>query len=190
MLKYVLAGVTALAIGGSTLVYAQQQQSDRGSRPGISQEDRAAFLDARIAAVRAGLKLTPEQEKSWPAVEAAVRDLIKIRTDQREARIAARANRDQRIDLVERLRSQADSMAAMATGMKRVAEAADPLYKSLDDGQKRRLAMLTRVGARAEMGNRMERKVRQFRGERGERGQRWQHRHGESDRPTGDRYRL
>ncbi len=189
MLKYALAGVAALAIGGSTLVYAQQQ-TGRDSRPGISQEDRSAMLDARIAAVRAGLKLSPEQEKNWPAVEAAVRDLIKIRTDQRQLRRDARANRDQRPDPVERLRTQADSMAAMATSMKRVVDAADPLYKSLDDGQKRRLALLTRVGARAEMGNRMERRDRQFRGERGERGQRWHHRHGDSDRPTGDRYRL
>jgi hypothetical protein len=186
MLKYALAGVAALAIGGSTLVYAQQQ-SDRGSRPGISQEDRSAMLDARIAAVRAGLRLSPEQEKNWPAVEAAVRDLIKIRTDQREARITARANRDQRADPVERLRSQADSMAAMATGMKRVAEAADPLYKSLDDGQKRRLAMLTRVGARETMRGRMERMERR---PDGDRGPRWRQHRGDGDRPMGDRYRL
>ena len=29
--------------------------------------------------------------------------------------------------------------------MKKIAEAADPLYKTLDDGQKRRLAVLTRM---------------------------------------------
>ena len=37
-------------------------------------------------------------------------------------------------------------MAATAAAMKRIAEAADPLYKTLDDGQKRRLAILTRYG--------------------------------------------
>jgi hypothetical protein len=34
-------------------------------------------------------------------------------------------------------------MAATAAAMKKIADAADPLYKTLDDGQKRRLAMLT-----------------------------------------------
>jgi hypothetical protein len=36
-------------------------------------------------------------------------------------------------------------MAATAGAMKKIAEAADPLYKTLDDGQKRRLAVLTRM---------------------------------------------
>ncbi len=38
-------------------------------------------------------------------------------------------------------------MAANAAGLKRIAEAADPLYKSLDDSQKRRLRVLTHMGA-------------------------------------------
>lgn len=152
MWKYALAGVVALGIGGSTLVYAQQRGDgprDTQFRGAMNAQDRSAFLDARIAAVRAGLRLTPEQEKNWPAVEAAVRDLVKIRDDQREARRDAR-NADQRPDPVERLRSSADTMATLAAGMKRVAEAADPLYKSLDDSQKRRLALLTRAGAMRE----------------------------------------
>jgi hypothetical protein len=152
MWKYALAGVVALGIGGSTLVYAQQRGDgprDFHFRGAMNAQDRSAFIDARIAAVRAGLRLTPEQEKNWPAVETAVRDLVKVRDDQREARRNAR-NADQRPDPVERLRSSADTMAALAAGMKRVAEAADPLYKSLDDSQKRRLALLTRAGAMRE----------------------------------------
>lgn len=150
MWKYALAGVVALGIGGTTLVYAQTRDDSHRHfqfRGSMNAQDRSAFLDAHIAAVKAGLRLTPEQEKSWPAVETAVRDLLKIREDQREARRTAR-NADQRPDPVERLRSSADGMAALAAGMKRVAEAADPLYKSLDDGQKRRLALLTRAGMR------------------------------------------
>ena len=37
-------------------------------------------------------------------------------------------------------------MAASAAAMKKIADAADPLYKTLDDGQKRRLAVLTGMG--------------------------------------------
>ena len=46
-------------------------------------------------------------------------------------------------DPVVRLRERADRMAATASVLKRIADAADPLYKTLDDGQKRRLAILT-----------------------------------------------
>ncbi|HEY9455250.1 MAG TPA: hypothetical protein VIR82_21435, partial [Bradyrhizobium sp.] len=35
--------------------------------------------------------------------------------------------------------------AASAAAMKKIADAADPLYKTLDDSQKRRLAVLTRM---------------------------------------------
>jgi hypothetical protein len=78
MKKVLLAGIAALAIAGSTAVYAQQRPwSHEHTR--MSPEDRAAFTDARIAAVKAGLKLTPDQEKLWPPVEAAVRDLAKLR---------------------------------------------------------------------------------------------------------------
>ena len=47
-----------------------------------------------------------------------------------------------------RLRERADNMAASAAAMKKIADAADPLYKTLDDGQKRRLAILTHMEAR------------------------------------------
>ena len=39
-------------------------------------------------------------------------------------------------------------MATSAAAMKKIADAADPLYKMLDDGQKRRLAILTHMEGR------------------------------------------
>ncbi len=60
----------------------------------FSPEDRAAMTDARIAALRAGLRLTPDQEKSWPAVESAMRDLAKQRSEVRERMREARRNPD------------------------------------------------------------------------------------------------
>ena len=39
-------------------------------------------------------------------------------------------------------------MAVSAAALKKIADAADPLYKALDDGQKRRLALLTHRGGR------------------------------------------
>ncbi|WP_420133002.1 Spy/CpxP family protein refolding chaperone [Rhodopseudomonas sp.] len=150
MKKVLLAGATVLALAGSSAAYAQHHgwfDHHRDHSPKASAEDRAAFADARIAAVHAGLKLTPDQEKLWPPLEAAVKDFAKLRIDRAEARIKARDDdRDsQAVDPVSRLRDRADSMAATAAAMKKIADAADPLYKSLDDGQKRRLRVLTRM---------------------------------------------
>src|SRR5437764_14239854 len=150
MKKFAIAGIAALAIAGSTVVYAQHRPwSHEHMR--MSPEDRAALTDARIAAVKAGLKLTPDQEKLWPPVEAAVRDFAKLRIDRANARMnAERDSQDSQkpSDPVARLRDRADTMAATAAAMKRIADAADPHYKTLDDGQKRRLAILTHMGSR------------------------------------------
>src|SRR5882762_11322847 len=149
MKKVLVAGVAALVIAGSTAVYAQHRPWFHDHFR-MSAEDRTAFADARIAAVHAGLKLTPDQEKLWPPVEAAVRDFAKLRIDRANARMNAERDSDQQKpdDPVARLRERAENMTATAAAMKKLADAADPLYKTLDDGQKRRLAILTHMGNR------------------------------------------
>ena len=151
MRKFAIAGVAALAIAGSTAVYAQHHRHWCHGHVRMSPEDRAAFADARIAAVKAGLKLNADQEKLWPPVEAAVRDFAKLRIDRANARMNAPrddSSQQKPDDPVTRLRDRADTMAATAAAMKKIADAADPLYKTLDDGQKRRLAVLTRMDGR------------------------------------------
>lgn len=143
MLKTVLAGATVLALAGGSLVYAHQR-GDGGPRAHhwqMSEQDRSAFADARIAALKAGLKLTPDQEKNWPALETALRERAKARSDRREARAQA----DRPTDPVERLRMRAERMSERGASLKRLADAAAPLYQSLDEGQKRRFAMLARL---------------------------------------------
>ncbi|MCA6114381.1 Spy/CpxP family protein refolding chaperone [Bradyrhizobium sp. WSM 1738] len=146
MRSFAIAAVAVLAIAGSTAVYAQHRHWGYGHMR-MSPEDRAAYADARIAAVHAGLKLTAEQEKLWPPVEAAVREFAKLKIDRANARMgASRDDSSQKPDdPVSRLRERADNMAASAAAMKKIADAADPLYKTLDDSQKRRLAVLTRM---------------------------------------------
>lgn len=149
LMKTLLAGTAALAIAGTTLAYAQQgpgaghergQERSQGWRP--SAQDMAAFGDARIAAVHAGLKLTADQEKMWPPVETALRDLAK----QRSERFAARASADKPADPIDRLNLRAETMTQTGTALKKLADAAGPLYKSLDDGQKHRLLVLAKLG--------------------------------------------
>ena len=150
MRKFAIAAVAVLAIAGSTAVYAQHRHWGYGHSR-MNPEDRAAYADARIAAVHAGLKLTADQEKLWPPVETAVREFAKLRIDRANARMnSSRDDSSQQKpdDPVTRLRDHADNMAATAAAMKKIADAADPLYKTLDDGQKRRLAVLTHMDRR------------------------------------------
>lgn len=139
VMKTVLAGATVLALAGGSLVYAQQRpDAAPGNAPRMSAEDVVAYGDARIAALKAGLKLTAEQEKHWPALEKALKDSAK----QRSERFAARASADAPKDPIARLKLQADAMSARGASLKTIADAAAPLYGSLDDAQKQRFVRL------------------------------------------------
>jgi hypothetical protein len=177
MLKAALAGTAALAIAGSSLVYAQERgrpggferpQSSERSQPNL--DDMRAFADARLAALHAGLGLTPDQEKNWPAFEQAAREMAKLRLDRFAAAAGSRRDRapqqQQASDPAERMHRRAAVMTETGNTLKKVADAMDPLYKSLDDGQKRRFAMLEQMLRPREDGQ----PSREFRGRDGERG--------------------
>src|SRR5215469_1290141 len=102
MWKAALAGTAAIAILGSSFVYAQQRgpgQFDRGFDRGGAErfrpnlDDMHAFVNARLAALHAGLGLNADQEKNWPAFEQASRELAKLRLDRLSANITARRDR-------------------------------------------------------------------------------------------------
>lgn len=114
----------------------------------MSEQDRAAFFAARLASVRAGLVLTPEQEKLWPPLESAVRDSANQRQAWRE-----RMQKEGRpASPVDAMRRMAEMSTARGETLKRVADAAAPLYNSLSDDQKRRLNTLAGGGMGAMMG--------------------------------------
>lgn len=141
MWKAILAGTAAVAIAGTSLVYAQQRPDGSAARARPSQADVAAFTDARIAALKAGLQLTAEQEKAWPGFEAALRDIAKARMERR----LARQSEPRPTDPVERMHRQAEELTTAGTSLKRLADAQAPLYASLDEGQKQRFQMLSRI---------------------------------------------
>jgi zinc resistance-associated protein len=107
-------------------------------RPRFSAADRAAFFDAHISGVHAGLQLTPEQEKLWPPVEAAMRAgkksvverMEKSRSETRPANAIALLRRMSEVDIEN------------GETLKALADAAAPLYQSFTDEQKRRLPFL------------------------------------------------
>jgi hypothetical protein len=81
MSKIVAALVTTLFLTASPLAYAQVPPG--GVMERLTAGDLSALTDARINLVKAGLQLTPDQEKYWPAVEGAIR----ARAKDRQARI-------------------------------------------------------------------------------------------------------
>jgi len=146
MMKKVVIGTAALMLAASAYAYAQAPIGGRdgGRRFQPRAEDRAAFLDARLAGLHAGLKLTPDQEKSWPAFEQAYRALAASRA---EAMNAFRdRDRDRASDPITRAQRAADFLTKRGAALKQYADAAAPLYSSLDDGQKVRFEILSRIG--------------------------------------------
>jgi zinc resistance-associated protein len=145
MLKKVVIGTAALMLAASAYAYAQQPTGrDGGRRFQPRAEDRAAFLDARMAALHAGLKLTPDQEKSWSGFEQGYRALAASRA---EAMNTFRdRDRDRADDPITRAQRAGDFMTKRGGALKQYADAAAPLYNSLDDAQKQRFEVLSRIG--------------------------------------------
>jgi hypothetical protein len=147
MRSLTVAAVAVLTIVGALAAVAQPQPAPTEPQPFArwqpSAEDVGALTDARVAGLKAGLKLTAEQERHWPAVDRAIRDAARERFD----RVSARRSAPPAVDPIERLRQRADALTGAANTIRRLADAAAPLYQSLDEAQKRRFAMLARMAA-------------------------------------------
>src|SRR5262249_21111692 len=76
MLRPVITATALIALAGSSLAYAQHHFGGGSGfandeprceqRHRLSAADVSAFADARIAGLKAGLQLTPDQAKNWP----------------------------------------------------------------------------------------------------------------------------
>ena len=151
MLKIAVIGTTALFLAASSIANAQTAQSPSPATPErLNPADRNTLTDMRVDLVKAALQLTPEQEKYWPAVESAIRanaedrrariskvqETVGRRAD--EGRIEALRNRDP-IAFLQR-RSQA--LAQRSADLDKLAEAWQPLYNTLSQEQRQRMAAL------------------------------------------------
>jgi hypothetical protein len=151
MWKPVIAATAALALIGSTLVYAQQQGGSSGRHHQMTPDRYVKRTNERIAAIKAGLELTPDQQQAWGAYQQALEDLVQFRVQRMQAR---QANQQQAGstqprkgggDPFARLSRRVDFMTQSAPLVKKMADAGEPLYQSLSDAQKGRFKMLTRL---------------------------------------------
>ncbi len=105
------------------------------AEPQLSAEQIVANSDAYIDRIKTELNLTPEQEKNWTAFNSAMHYLGHNGADRLNLRIA-RAKRDPPDDIIEQMRNEAQFLNDRAVDQRSVADAAEPLFTSLDDKQK------------------------------------------------------
>jgi hypothetical protein len=103
--------------------------------PQLTAEQIVANSDADIDRIKTELNLTPEQEKSWSAFNSAMHYLGHNGAERLNLRIS-RAKRDPPDDIVEQMRNEAQFLNDRAADQRAVADAAEPLFMSLDDKQK------------------------------------------------------
>ncbi|MHC2334626.1 Spy/CpxP family protein refolding chaperone [Bradyrhizobium sp. USDA 4454] len=103
--------------------------------PQLTAEQIVANSDANIERIKKELNLTPEQEKNWAGFNSAMHYLGHNGADRLNLRIA-RAQRDPPDDIIEQMRNEAQFLNDRAADQRNVADAAEPLYASLDDKQK------------------------------------------------------
>jgi hypothetical protein len=113
----------------------QQPVLTQEGEPQLSAEQIVATSDANIDRIKAELKLTPEQEKNWTGFNSAMHYLGHNGADRLNLRIA-RAKRDPPDDIIEQMRNEAQFLNDRAVDQRNVADAAEPLFASLDDKQK------------------------------------------------------
>jgi LTXXQ motif family protein len=151
MMKIVVFGTTALFLTASSIANAQNSQTSTPATPErLSAADRNTLTDMRVDLVKAALQLTPEQEKYWPAVESAIRQ----GADDRKARVAkvqetvgkrVEQNSVENIrnrDPIAFLQRRSEALAQRSADLDKLAEAWQPLYKTLSPEQRKRMGAL------------------------------------------------
>ena len=103
--------------------------------PQLTAEQIVTSSDANIERIKKELNLTPEQEKHWNGFNSAMHYLGHNGADRLNLRIA-RAQRDPPDDIIEQMRNEAQFLNDRAVDQRNVADAAEPLFATLDDKQK------------------------------------------------------
>lgn len=152
-MRTLLSLFTAVALSagavltGSAVAQDRQDRQDRSRHTELTANQISDQADARSARIRADLRLTPEQENNWAGFEGAMRDISKREADRETTLRADGAQQKGPVDVIEQMRQGADSMTEHAVDQKKLADAAQPLFASLNDQQKRRLTeVLIRFG--------------------------------------------
>ncbi len=157
MMRHILLACAALVAW--TFAPAARAAEDEASQPTMERmqhwaDDHEAMLDAKLAGLRAGLRLTSDQEKLWPPFETAIREAAKLHMEQMKSMMERmrkmhetmmQGEPSEAVSPIDRLEAMGQHMSARGAAIEKVADAGKPLYASLDDSQRRRFAMLGRA---------------------------------------------
>ena len=136
MWKGMIVGALALVTASATNASAE---GSGGTTPTFRPVSHTAstsitLTSARIARIKAALKLTPAQERYWPPVEAALRELMR-----HQAREGSGGDAAVRAD------SRKPAIDLDSAHLHRIGAAAMPLIMSLGEEQKRDALRLARA---------------------------------------------
>jgi LTXXQ motif family protein len=139
MRKSVIFIVSAALLAGTALTGSAiaRDRSDRTELTAGQMTDRA---EARTAKMKVDLNLTADQEKNWSGFASAMSDMSKKQADRRIALRDARAQDHGTFDALDEIRKNADRQIERSNDRKKLADAAQPLYTSLNEQQKNRFA--------------------------------------------------
>src|ERR1700704_387001 len=129
------AGSAKAAKAAKSAKGTRQGMLTQQGQPQLTAEQIVANSDANIERIKNELKLTPEQEKHWTGFNSAMHYLGHNGADRLNLRIA-RAKRDPPDDIIEQMRNEAQFLNDRAVDQRNVADAAEPLFASLDSKQK------------------------------------------------------
>ena len=155
-------------------------RSDRAETSALSISESVDRADARIADLKANLRLSADQAKHWSGLESVLHDIAMKRAKSlagerdlqtghassesstaaappiadEDGNVDARPERDARSnsqpDDITEMRREADALAAQSANLRQISDAAKPLYDSLDDRQRRRLVQFVHDALRAD----------------------------------------
>ena len=150
-------------------------RAERSASTITQSTDRA---EARIAILKADLRLSADQAQHWAGLKSALNDIAAKRAkrwaasndlqtgrassnvpvapdtsitedEQRRDTDSERDARNARLDDIGEMRRNADAYAVQAAELRQIADAAQPLYDTLDDHQRHRLVQFVREDLRA-----------------------------------------
>lgn len=122
MWKAGLAGVVALVIG-SSVAFAGSSEADFDRSQAVAKSGAVMSL-AQVSRLKSALKLTSAQEQLWPAIERAFHEI-----SQAQEPVGSQG-------IVQGVKNRAASIGLNALALRRLAAAAYPLIRTLDEEQK------------------------------------------------------
>ena len=147
MRKTAILFMSAVLLAGTALT-GPAVARDRSSRTELTANQMSDRAEARTAQMKVNLNLTADQDKNWSAFASAMQDMNKKQADRRIAMRDARAQQHGTFDALDEMRKAADSQIERSNDRKKLADAAQPLYTSLNEQQKSRFAEMLFGGDR------------------------------------------